>query len=94
MSEQSTRIANEPDDEAHIAGSRITVRFVHERVEGGGLDPETVAEQHELALADVYHALAFYHDHPDEMEAIERRREGRIEDVATEQYVTTGPNGR
>jgi hypothetical protein len=44
--------------------------------------------------ADVYHALAYYHDHPEEMEGIERRREGRIADVATEPYVTTGPYGR
>jgi len=70
---------SEIHDEPHVEGRRITVRFVHERVEGRGLDPRTVADRHDLDVADVYQALAYYHDHPEEMTAVERRREEAIE---------------
>lgn len=91
MSKQSARIVREVHDEPHIEGSRITVQFVHERVEGRGLDPETVAERHDLDLADVYHALAFYHDNPGEMRAVEARREERVEEASSKPFVATGP---
>ncbi len=67
-------------DEPHVEGRRITVRFVRERVEGAGIDPETVAEQHDLSVAEVYEALAYYHDNPEEMAAVESRREATVED--------------
>ena len=66
-------------DEPHIEGRRLTVRFVHGRVEGRGLDPGTVADRHDLDVADVYQALAYYHDHPEEMSKVERRRRETIE---------------
>jgi uncharacterized protein (DUF433 family) len=84
MAEQTHWIvaAEESDihDEPHIAGSRITVRFVRERVENAGIDPQTLADRHNLDLADIYHALAYYHEHPEEMRRIEREREQAIED--------------
>jgi uncharacterized protein (DUF433 family) len=55
------------------------VRHVYERVHGRGLRPETVAERHNLDIADVYHALAYYHDHPAEMQEVEAQREKAIE---------------
>lgn len=70
---------SEIHDEPHIEGRRITVRFIHERVEGRGLAPKTVADRHDLDLADVYQALAYYHDNPEEMAAVERRRQETIE---------------
>jgi uncharacterized protein (DUF433 family) len=83
MAEQVHRIvpAEESDlhDEPHVAGSRITVRFIHERVETVGLDPWEVADRHNLGLADVYHAHAYYHEHPEEMRRVERERERTIE---------------
>lgn len=79
MAQQPARIVREVHDEPHIRGSRITVRLVYERVHGRGLLPETVAERHNLDIADVYHALAYYHDHPEEMEEVERQREAAIE---------------
>jgi uncharacterized protein (DUF433 family) len=66
---------SEIHDEPHIEGSRVTVLHVHERVEGRGLRPETVAERLNLDLADVYEALAYYHRNPEEMQAVEDRRE-------------------
>lgn len=67
--------ASEIHDEPHIEGSRMTVWYVQQRVEERGLDPRTVADRHNLALADVYAALAYYHNHPAEMSEVERRRE-------------------
>ena len=78
MSQQSARIVQEVHDEPHIEGSRITVRHVYERVHGRGLRPETVAERYNLDIADVYHALAYYHEHPEEMREVERRRDEAI----------------
>jgi uncharacterized protein (DUF433 family) len=78
MAQQSARIVQEVHDEPHIEGSRITVRHVYERVHERGLRPETVAERHNLDIADVYHALAYYHDHLEEMRDVERQREDAI----------------
>lgn len=84
MAQQSARIVREVHDEPHIDGSRITVRHIYERVHGRGLHPETVAERHNLALADVYYALAYYHDHPEEMDEIEQKRQEAIESAREE----------
>ena len=89
MSQQSARIVREVHDEPHIEGSRITVRWIYARVHERGLRPETVAERHNLDLADVYHALAYYHDHPEEMEKVERQREKALEEA--EQRTTLTP---
>lgn len=64
-------------DEPHLEGRRITVRGVVAAVEDRGLEPETVAEEYALPIADVYRALTYYYDHPEEMEAVERRRDER-----------------
>ncbi len=84
MSEARYRIVSgensELHDEPHVEGRRVTVRFIRERVEGAGLAPETVAEQHDLDLAEVYQALAYYHDHPEEMRGVERRRAATVEE--------------
>lgn len=90
MAQTAGRIVREVHDEPHIEGRRITVRFIRERVEGAGLDPETVADRHDLDLADVYRALAYYHDHPEEMREVERRREERIDEHRKE--AVTGPD--
>jgi uncharacterized protein (DUF433 family) len=90
MSQQSARIVRELHDEPHIEGSRITVRWIHARVHERGLRPETVADRHNLDIADVYHALAYYHDHPEEMLEVEQRHE-RLADLAAEKSDMTPP---
>jgi uncharacterized protein (DUF433 family) len=62
-------------DEPHIAGRRVSVRQVYALVEERGVDPETAADRSDLDVADIYHALAYYHDHPREMSGIEAERE-------------------
>ena len=74
---------SEIHDEPHIKGSRVTVLHVHERVENRGLRPEVVAERLNLDLADVYDALAYYHRHPEEMQAVEKHREHVAEESET-----------
>lgn len=91
MSQQTSRIVREVHDEPHIEGSRITVHFIKERVEGRNLKPETVAERHDLDIADVYRALAYYHDHPEEMREVERERERLHEQAEKDPDITTGP---
>jgi uncharacterized protein (DUF433 family) len=51
-----------------IAGHRITVQNIaiwHERL---GLSADEIATEYELSLADVYAALAYYHDHREEID--------------------------
>lgn len=94
MAEQTHRIVpaaeSELHDEPHIAGSRISVRFIHERVEEAGCTPESVADRYNLDLADVYHALAYYHDNPAEMRHVERERARTID--AHRDRAVTGPD--
>lgn len=77
---------SERHDEPHIERSRITVRYVHERVEGRGLRPETVTDRHSLAVVDVYEALAYYHNNPEE-----KRRE-RLSETAEEDKTISAKN--
>jgi len=75
MSEgESRRIAHDLLSEPHIRGRRISVRQVYALVEERGEDPEAVADRYDLDVADVYHALAYYHDHPREMRDVEQER--------------------
>jgi uncharacterized protein (DUF433 family) len=76
----SRRIARDLLKEPHIAGRRIAVRQVYALVEERDIDPETIADRYDLDIADVYHALAYYHDHPREMSQIEDEREDIMEE--------------
>lgn len=81
MSQTTRRIVQTLHDEPHLEGRRLTVRFLQQLVEERGLEPRTVADRYDLDVADVYRALTYYHDHPDEMRAVERQRTDRIEDA-------------
>jgi len=76
-------------DEPHLEGHRVTVQFIHAQVSERGLDPASVADTFDLDIADVYRALTYYYDHPEEMHAVERKREQAIED---HEYLTTDPD--
>jgi uncharacterized protein (DUF433 family) len=59
-----------------IAGRRITVASIAVAHEMLGQTADEIASAHELSLADVHAALAYYFDHKAEMdEAIVRDRE-------------------
>lgn len=94
MAQTAARIVKTPDvlgGKPRIAGRRLGVYYVREQVEGRGLDPETFAAKHDLDVAEVYHALAYFHDHPEEMAAIERDRKRVLEDADDDPRVVTGP---
>ena len=76
---KSRRIARDIMTEPHISGRRISVRQVHGLVEERDIDPESIADRYDIDVADVYHALAYYHDNPREMSKIEKGREKTIE---------------
>lgn len=59
--------------EPRIEGRRISVIQVADMVRGGDRAPEYVADQLDLSLAEVYTALAYYYEHPDEMDEIRER---------------------
>jgi len=89
MSQMTRRIVQELHDEPHLEGRRITVQFIKEQIEERELDPRTVADRHNLDVADVYRALTYYHDHPEEMRTVERQRRSAIED---HDHLTTDPD--
>jgi len=81
MSKGDTRrITRDLMSEPHVRGRRISVRQVYTLVEESGEDPEAVADRYDFDVADVYHALAYYHDHPREMREVEQDREDAIAD--------------
>lgn len=81
MSEGDTRrIAHDLMSEPHIRGRRMSVRQVSALIEDHGESPEAIADRYDLDVADVYHAMAYYHDHPREMQAVEDEREVAIRD--------------
>jgi uncharacterized protein (DUF433 family) len=93
MAESSTeRITTDLMDEPHIEGRRITVRNVHDWVEGRGLDPRTVADRFDLGVAEVYAALAYYHDHPSQMKSLREARKRALDD-ARERAESDRPSG-
>lgn len=67
------------DEEPRIEGRRITVLRIHDLVEQRGLPAPEVADMHDLDLATVYHALAYYHSHSDEMDAVRTQRDEKIQ---------------
>lgn len=84
----ASQIVTDVHDEPHIEGRRITVQFIKKQVEDRGLDPRTVADRHDLDIADVYRALTYYHDNPEEMRTIERQRQTAIDE---HEHLTTDP---
>jgi len=82
---------SEIHDEPHIRDRRITVSHVHALVEERGLDAQTVADRFDLTASEVYHALAYYHDHPEEMRAIKETRRALHETATEDPNIITGP---
>ena len=60
---------------ARLDGRRVSVFQIGEMYTAAGYAPEDIADQLGLSLADVHCALAYYYNHPDEMEAVRERGE-------------------
>jgi uncharacterized protein (DUF433 family) len=64
-----------------IDGTRIGVIHVAGRVLDDEESPAVVAADFDLSLADIYRALTYYYDHPDEMGRIRREEREAIERI-------------
>jgi len=95
MSEQMNTVVSgdesEIHDEPHIQDRRITVSHIHALVEERGLDAQTVADRFDLTASEVYHALAYYHDHPEEMRAVKEHRQELHKTAEDDPEIITGP---
>lgn len=71
---------------ACIAGHRIRVMDIVVMHERRGMSPDEIVDQYPgITLADVYAALAYYHDHREEIED-EFRRERELADQMRAQF--------
>jgi len=50
-----------------LEGTRISVLHVYDMVVDGDTDPAGVADALDLSLGEVYEALAYYYNNPEEM---------------------------
>lgn len=67
---------------ARIEGRRISVFQVGEMYTGTECSPEEIADQLDCSLAEVHAALAYYYEHPDEMEQVSERRDALVSKLA------------
>lgn len=77
MAQAARQIVTEVHDEPHLEGRRLTVRRLQALVEEEGEPAADVAERFDLAVADVYAALQYYHTHRAEMRAAEQKQRER-----------------
>ena len=73
--------------EPRLDGHRISVLQVADMVLEAGHQPEYVADQLDISLAEVHSALAYYYEHPSEMDEI-RERHDRLESELAERTAT------
>ena len=71
-----------------IEGRRISVLHIVDRVQEGRT-PDEVASMFDLTLGEVYSALAYYHEHPEEMRELRERIAERVREHRAE--AITGP---
>lgn len=67
-----------------LAGTTLRVQDVVEAHQFKGYSPETIAEQYQITLGQVYAALAYYHEHRAELDA-QIAADERFYDQAKEQ---------
>jgi uncharacterized protein (DUF433 family) len=76
------RTEDVPGGEPRLDGTRIGVFDVYELVVEGEHAPADVADQLDLSLGEVYTALAYYHEHPEEMREVREQRDAIDSDLA------------
>jgi uncharacterized protein (DUF433 family) len=72
-----------------VAGTRVPVRRVGHLVEREEYSPVAAAARYEISVSDVHRALAYYYDHPDEMDRYDRRErdvERRADETTVEAF--------
>ncbi|MCB0031846.1 MAG: DUF433 domain-containing protein [Anaerolineales bacterium] len=77
-------IVSSPDvagGKPRIEGRRITVQHIAVWHEHLGYSVDEIATQYDLALAEVYGALAYYFDHKDEIDEAIARRDALVDSL-------------
>lgn len=64
-----------------VEGTRISVLHVYETVVDGDTDPAGAADALDLSLGEVYGALAYYYNNPEEMRAHHAAQDEAREEV-------------
>ena len=70
--------------EPRIDGTRVGVLHVYELVVEGDSPPVEIADQLDLSLGEVYSALAYYYEHPEEMRSVRQQNADAQETLARE----------
>lgn len=70
--------------EPRIEGTRIGVLDVYELVVEGGYSPADVADQLDRSLGEIYTALAYYHEHPEQMRSLRQTQADTEQTLAAE----------
>ncbi|MCX2819408.1 DUF433 domain-containing protein [Haladaptatus sp. F3-133] len=68
--------------EPRIEGTRVTVLRIAGLVEGDGLSAQSVADKYGVDVSDIYRALTYYHDSPEEIAEVRRERREAEEEAA------------
>lgn len=79
-----TNIVHDDDirsGDPRVEDTRITIFDIKQRVIDNDEDPHVVAGEYDLSMAELFHALAYYYEHREDLEAREReaaaaRKEG------------------
>jgi uncharacterized protein (DUF433 family) len=71
---------------ARLEGTRVSVLHVYEMVVEGDGQPAAVADALDLSVGDVYEALAYYYNNPEEMRR-QRAREDEAREAVRERAV-------
>lgn len=74
-----------------IEGTRIGVLHVYELVVEGDHSPADIADQLDLSLGQVYEALAYYYNHPDEMRTVASHHTAAEETLAEQALAPPEP---
>ncbi|MFB6216510.1 MAG: DUF433 domain-containing protein [Candidatus Nanohaloarchaea archaeon] len=65
-------------DGARVKGSRVRVSDIAVDRDYHGLSPEEIAEEYPVSVSEVYSALSFYRENPEEIRKEIREREDKI----------------
>jgi len=68
--------------EPRIEGTRVGVLDIYELVIDGGNPPADIADQLDRSLGEIYTALAYYHEHPEEMRQLRQERQEQQAELA------------
>ena len=74
-----------------IEGTRVGVLHVYELVVEGDYSPADVADQLGVSLADVYTALAYYHEHPETLREVRRHHADAEEQLSEDALAPPHP---